>query len=119
MTVTEKAAFLKGMLEGMALDTAKPENKLLSELVKAVGDLADAVADLEEENKELREYIEEIDDDLGSVEEDLYADDEDEDDEDYDDDEEFYEVVCPACGEKIGDFEICDGNCAACDEDCE
>ena len=29
------------------------------------------------------------------------------------------DLVCPACGEKIGDVEICDGNCAECDEDCE
>ena len=24
------------------------------------------------------------------------------------------DVVCPACGEKIGDVEICDGDCSAC-----
>ena len=32
---------------------------------------------------------------------------------------EVEDLVCPACGEKIGDIEICDGNCADCDEDCE
>ena len=63
------------------------------------------------------------------------------DDEDYDldDEDDYYEIecpscgdivcfddsldvedlVCPACGEKIGDVELCDGNCAECDEDCE
>ncbi len=61
------------------------------------------------------------------------------DDEEYDEDEGFYEIecpscgevvcfddslevedlICPACGEKIGDVEICDGNCAECSEDCE
>lgn len=79
----------------------------------------------------------------------FYDDDEEEDYDDYDDlndeedyegeDEEFYEIecpscgdlvyfdesievedlVCPACGERIGDVEICDGNCENCEEDCE
>ena len=30
-----------------------------------------------------------------------------------------FDNVLAVCGEKIGDFEICDGNCAECDEDCE
>ena len=28
------------------------------------------------------------------------------------------DVVCPACGETLGDIEICDGDCSAC-EGCE
>ena len=75
-------------------------------------------------------------------EEDEYDDYDDlNDDEDYelDDEDGFYEIecpscgdvvcfddsldvedlVCPACGEKIGDVELCDGNCAECEEDCE
>ncbi|MBE6537787.1 MAG: hypothetical protein E7673_07575 [Ruminococcaceae bacterium] len=31
---------------------------------------------------------------------------------------EIADVVCPACGEKLGDIELCDGNCASC-EGCE
>ena len=27
---------------------------------------------------------------------------------------EIADVVCPACGEKLGDIELCDGNCASC-----
>ena len=62
------------------------------------------------------------------------------DDEDFDpEDGEFYEIectscgeivyfdesidlgdlICPACGEKIDETELCDGNCEACDQDCE
>ena len=37
----------------------------------------------------------------------------------FDDSLDMDDLVCPACGEKIGDVEICDGNCAECDEDCE
>ena len=37
----------------------------------------------------------------------------------FDDSIEVEDLVCPACGEKIGDIELCDGNCAECDEDCE
>ena len=37
----------------------------------------------------------------------------------FDDSLEVDELVCPACGEKIGGIEICDGNCAECEEDCE
>ena len=37
----------------------------------------------------------------------------------FDESLDLEDLVCPACGEKIGDVEICDGNCAECDEDCE
>ena len=37
----------------------------------------------------------------------------------FDESIDLEDLVCPACGEKIGDVEICDGNCAECDEDCE
>ena len=37
----------------------------------------------------------------------------------FDESLDLEDLVCPACGEKIGDVEICDGNCADCGEDCE
>ena len=27
------------------------------------------------------------------------------------------DITCPACGEKITDIEICDGNCDECDDE--
>ena len=37
----------------------------------------------------------------------------------FDESIEVEDLVCPACGEKIGDIEVCDGDCQNCDEDCE
>ena len=101
-------------------------------------DLHEYVEELDHDLGELEEEVYFYDDD---EEYDDYDDLNDFDDEDFDEDEEeeYYEIecpscgeivcfddsldledlVCPACGEKIGDIEICDGNCDCCDEDCE
>ena len=147
MGITEKAAYLKGLFEGYEIDATKKEGKIISEMLTLIGDMADKIAALEADNKDLHEYVEELDQDLGAVEEDLYFDDEEcddyddlNDDEDFEaDDSDYYEmecpscgeivcfdesldpdeIVCPACGEKMGDIEICSGDCEGCDEDCK
>ena len=121
MNVSEKAAYIKGLMEGMEIDTSKGEGKLLAVMADLLEDLALSVQDLEDENATLREYIEEIDEDLGAVEEDFYCCDDDDcdccdcdcDDDDYcdcDDCEddcdccdccECLELECPACGEPV------------------
>ena len=146
MGITENAAYLKGLFEGYEIDAEKKEGKIISKLLDLVADMADKISALEADNKELHEYVEELDHDLGELEEEVYFYDED-DDEYYDDDDDEYEgeegdyyelecpscgeivcfddsldpedIVCPACGEKIGDVELCDGECDSCDEDCE
>ncbi len=141
MTINENAAYLKGLAEGYGIAASK-EGEIISKLIELVSDMSDKINALEADNQDLREYIEEIDEDLGNVEEDFYfGDEEDEDFDDFDDedfDEDgFYqmecpacgeeicfddsldtdELVCPACGAKVTDIEICDGNCADCDDD--
>ncbi len=102
MTLTENAAYLKGLAEGLNIDDSKPEGKLLVKLLDLVSDMADSISDLEDECEELRSYIEEIDDDLAAVEDDLYEDEDDEElDEDEDEEADFYEVTCPNCGEAV------------------
>ncbi|MBR5780098.1 MAG: zinc ribbon domain-containing protein [Clostridia bacterium] len=123
MNVSEKAAYIKGLMEGMEIDTSKGEGKLLAVMADLLEDLALSVQDLEDENATLREYIEELDEDLGAVEEDFYCCDDDDcdcdcdccdcDDDDYcdcddcDDDCdccdccECLELECPACGEPV------------------
>ena len=105
MTLTENAAYLKGLAEGLNVDESKHEGKLITKMLALISDMADSISDLEDECEELRGYIEEIDDDLAAVEDDLYEDeDEDEDYEDEDEEDEetdFYEVTCPNCGEAV------------------
>ncbi|MBQ5995596.1 MAG: hypothetical protein IJL63_07050 [Clostridia bacterium] len=106
MTVTEKAAYLKGLAAGLELDEAKPEAKLIKAMLDVIDDLALTVADLEDELALTTEQLDAVDEDLDALEEFVYegecceycdCDDE------YDDwsDEELYEVDCPACGETV------------------
>ena len=118
MTLTEKAAYIKGLAEGLGLDAEKPETKIINELLALTQDMARTIADLEEDVEYLNDYIEEIDEDLGALEEDVYCDDdwddcdccdccdcEDDDcdccDCDCDCDCECFEIECPACGETV------------------
>jgi formylmethanofuran dehydrogenase subunit E len=103
MTLTEKTAYIKGLMEGLDFKADTPEKKILAAVVDLLDDLAIAVTEAEEDIEYLNDYAEELDADLGDVESDIYEcdDDEDFDDEDEDDDEDYYEAVCPKCGEMI------------------
>lgn len=116
MTITERAAYIKGLAEGLGIDDSTKEGKIINALIGALDDMALTVSDLESELDELREQVETIDEDLGTLEEDFYDfDDEDEEDEcgcgkhggdDEDDDEDYldddiYEVCCPTCGDTV------------------
>ena len=102
-TLKENAAYLKGLAEGMGIDDAKNENKLILKLIDLVDEMAERIDDLEDYLDELDAKVDEIDEDLGAVEEDFY-DDEDYDDEDdeYDfDDDDIYEFSCDNCGDSV------------------
>ena len=49
MTITEKTAYLKGLLEGMEIDQSTKEGKLLAAIVETLDDIALSVADLDDE----------------------------------------------------------------------
>lgn len=115
MTITERAAYIKGLAEGLGIDDSTKEGKVLNALINAFDDMALTVSDLEAEVNELSEQVDTIDEDLGSLEEDYYELDDDEcdcgcgcnDDEDDDEDddeyldEDIYEVCCPTCGDVV------------------
>ena len=99
MTISEKVAYLKGLAEGLDLDTTKSkEGKLISVMIGILEELAMSVEDLEENALNLGEEIDVLSDDLADVEEVVFDEDESED-EDYDDD--WFEVECPNCGADI------------------
>ena len=125
MTISEKAAYLKGLMDGLKLDTEKPEGQLISAIVDLIGDVTRRLADVEETTINICDELDEIEEDLDAIEDyildeededDDYDDDYEDDDDYYDDDEEYeegfdfgdeestiYEVKC-ACGEII-DFD--------------
>ena len=100
MTISEKVAYLKGLAEGLNLDTEKSkEGKLISVMIGIMEELAMSVEDLEENALNLGEEIDVLSDDLSDVEDIVFDKDYDAQDEDYDDD--WFEVECPSCNEPL------------------
>ena len=118
MTISEKAAYLKGLMDGLKLNTEADEGKMIAAIVDLLGDMAKKITDIEDTTIAISDELDEIEEDLDAIE-DFILDEEDEDwdDEDYEDewdeDEEYeegfdfgdeettiYEVEC-ACGEII------------------
>ena len=133
MTISEKAAYLKGLMDGLNLDTDKAEGKMIAAMVELLGDMTKRIADIEETTIAISDELDEIEEDLDAIEDYILDEEEDEDyedeeDEDWDgwneDDEEgfdfgdedsiIYEVEC-ACGERINfDEEVLEAGSMAC-----
>ncbi|MGE4276131.1 MAG: CD1247 N-terminal domain-containing protein [Lawsonibacter sp.] len=102
MTISEKVAYLKGLAEGLNLDTEKSkEGKLISVMIGILEEIGLSIEDLEENNQALGEEIDALSDDLADVESVVFEDEEDEDDEDEDYDDDWFEVECPTCEEPL------------------
>ena len=114
MNLTERAAYTKGLADGVELDATTKEGKLINALIELVSDMAEEIAEMDERIDTAFAYCEELDEDLGAVEEILLEDDCDCDCDDCDcdcdcddcdcdccDDEDYFEVECPACGDTI------------------
>ena len=103
MTISEKVAYLKGLAEGLNIDTDKSkEGKLINVMIGILEEIGLAIEDLEENSLALGEEIDVLSDDLADVEA-VVFDDEDEDDEDEDEefDDDWFEVECPNCDEVL------------------
>ena len=143
MTISEKAAYLKGLMDGLQLDTEKAEGKMISAIVDLLGDVSKKITDIEDTTIAISDELDEIEEDLDAIE-DYILDEEDEDYEDdfddydeddfeaYDDDEDeeydeegfdfgdeettIYEVKC-VCGNVINfDEETLEKGSIVCDE---
>ena len=121
MTISEKSAYLKGLMDGLKLNTETDEGKMIAAIVDLLGDMAKRITDIEETTIAISDELDEIEEDLDAIEdfildvEEDYEEDEDFEDE-WDEDEDIeegfdfgdeettiYEVEC-ACGEII-DFD--------------
>ena len=142
MTLSEKSAYLKGLMEGMKLSTETDEGKMISAIVELLGDVSRTLMDVQETTIAISDELDQIEEDRDAIED--YIMDEEYDDEDYDDEDDFddyeddeddeegfdfgdpdttiYEVEC-ACGQII-DFDeetLEEGSiiCPACGETLE
>ncbi len=100
MTISEKVAYLKGLAEGLNLDTEKSkEGKLISVMIGILEEVGLSIEDLEENALALGEEIDVLSDDLADVESVVFED--EENDEDEEDEDDYFEVECPNCEEPL------------------
>lgn len=108
MDISEKAAYVKGLFDGLEMDMSDKQNKVLKALVDLVNEMAEEVSQLNQSYDDVCDQIDALDEDLSGVEDMLYDEYEDEDEscdcgfcgnglEDT-----AYEVTCPTCNTTIG-----------------
>ena len=134
MTISEKSAYLKGLMDGLKLNTESDEGKMIAAIVDMLGDLARKVTDIEDTTIAISDELDEIEEDLDAIEDFIMDsdeedwDEEEEEDEEWDEDEDYeegfdfgdedstiYEVVC-ACGTVINfDEETLEEGSIICD----
>ena len=130
MTLSERTAYLKGLMEGMQIDTETNEGKLFKAIIETLDDMALTVSDVEDVVDAICDELDVIEEDLETVEEYLLdEEDDDYEDDDYDedeydfDDDTIYEVKCPTCGTVIDlDEEMLESgsiDCPDCGEELE
>ena len=119
MTLSEKSAYLKGLMEGLRLDTESNEGKMIAGIVDLLQDMTASISDLEENAIAVSDELDEIEEDLDAIEEYLMDEDDEDDDDEYDEDEDDYDfaddddedfdyeddvvynVTCPSCGKEL------------------
>ena len=118
MTNLERVAYIRGLAEGLELDTDKKEVKVLDAMLTLLEDMALSISDLEEAYEDMADQLDAVDEDLCTLEDDFYEEDKCCEDCEDDDDEFYY------CGECL-EFDINDvlddygcGDDCDCHDDC-
>ena len=89
MTISEKVAYLKGLAEGLAIDTEKSkEGKLISVMIGILEEIGLSIEDLEENTVALGEEA-------------VFEEDDEDEDDDCCCEDDFFETECPNCGETL------------------
>ena len=104
MDICEKIAYIKGLAEGLSLDEATKEGKILLAVIDLLEDITDEICDIEDGCDSLMEQIDAVDEDLATLEEDFY-------------DDEGCSCGC-GCGEDC-DCGCQDGYECTCGDDCD
>jgi len=105
--LSDRVSYIKGLAEGLKLDTDKNEGKLIDKMLELLSDMASEIDELRADHDDLSDFVESIDEDMADLEDAVYGDEEDDEDEDEDDEEDgnLVEYTCPHCGEEMT-FEV-------------
>ena len=140
MELSNKAAYLQGLVDGLGVDESTKEGKIIKAMSALLAEMAEALEGMDEDLSRAYDQINDLSDELEDLEADLYEDEDDEEDDDEEDDDEddeeddeedaddandddiasepFYEVACPNCGETVyvseDDLDAGEANCAHC-----
>lgn len=134
MDLNAKAAYIKGLMNGMEFDATSKNGKVIAAMMELLEEMAATVTEHDDALDQVYEELNTLDEDMDDLTMDLYGDDDDDDEDE--DDEGMYEVTCPNCGTVTTvdeetllnqqlvcpncgaafDIEVenCDGNCEAC-----
>ncbi len=97
----EKTAYLKGLADGMKIDSRKDEGKLVMAIIDVLEDFAEEMDLMGEEIVELDDVVADMEDIVSDVEESITSL-EDEVYGEFDMDDEYIgDIECPNCGEDI------------------
>ncbi|MBO4925313.1 MAG: hypothetical protein J5472_02430 [Clostridia bacterium] len=99
--LSDRVSYVKGLAEGLKLDTDKNEGKLIEKILELLTELTQEVESLRQDHEDLNEYMESIDSDLSDLEDAFYGDEDEEDEDGSGDDSNEVEYTCPHCGEEM------------------
>mgnify|MGYP000531403442 CR=1 FL=1 len=105
----EKAAYLRGLIEGLGIDETTKEGKVIKAMSELLGELAEAVDGIDEDVTRAYDQINDLSEELEDLEADLYEDDEDdeepeeeeEDTEEDDNDDDEHRVFSKRYAEEV------------------
>ena len=115
MTIVEKAAYLKGLTEGLGITPETKEGKLWAALQDLLSEMAHEIEDMQSNQLDMADALDELTDEVTMLQTlcgdpDLLPPEDEEEDEDEEADEAeddasydgvLYDVTCPVCGEEI------------------
>lgn len=144
MQLNERAAYLKGLMEGVEIDKSTKQGKVLCAMYELLEELCSTVTELDNDVDQVFDELDAMDEDLDELEEFVFGDEDEDDDDcdcdcddcdcDCDDADVQYELTCPNCNavtvvdeDTLLNEQICCGNCGAefeiefseCEGDCE
>ena len=128
----EKAAYLKGLIDGLGIDESTKEGKVIKAMSELLSEMAETVDSIDEDVTHAYDQINDLSEELEDLEADLYEEDDAEDEEEEDDSDDeteaddnadvagepYYEVACPACGKTVyvseDDLDVGEAICPSC-----